>query len=369
MRIIRSGNTRALAAAAALTVGLTTAAPSQSQSPAPHTAPTNLPGVYAFEQPPADFDARRATDRELEAWGYPARPGPTENATAWDRWNAQVNPSLRRVIPYLARRVGVYHRPADGIKFSQSPSRYNAIAATSSNWSGYALVPNSGAQPYSAIQGGWIVPTVKQPPQTCSGGWDYSSQWVGIGGVSDAFLLQAGSDADVYCDAGGNTPEYYPWIEWLPAAETVLYANSSRTPLPFAAGDYLVVTVTAFQWSGGVSNNGTLSFTDATQGWTISLTFTAASLGGSEVTGQSAEWIVERPEVNGSLATLPDYFAVPWLFAKARDLGLVFHFPGAPDNATAYSITMLDNSDAEVSFVDLTGPNALWFFPEGSATP
>jgi hypothetical protein len=363
---------RGVAAGAALALGFSAtvfAAAQTSQSKLPlHTVPTNLPGVYVFAQPPASFDPKRATDEELVAWGYPARPGPTEGPREWARWEQQVNPALHRVVPYLAKREGIYHRPLQGLKLDAYPSRIYSTAATSSNWSGFALVPTSGAKAYSSVTADWIVPTVKQAPGTCSGGWDYSSEWVGIGGFGDAFLLQSGSAANVFCDIGGNIAEYFPWIEWLPAAELVIYANAQHALLPFTAGDYLIVTVTATNWSGGVSKNGTLSFSDVTQGWTTSLTFTAAALGGSEVTGKSAEWIVERTEVNGSLATLPDYVADPWWFTRAEDLGAAFHYPGSPGNATAYQITMLDNNSANVSFVDLFGTDALWFFPEGSAT-
>jgi hypothetical protein len=183
-------------------------------------------------------------------------------------------------------------------------------------------------------------------------------------------LLQAGSAADVFCDIGNNIAEYFPWIEWLPASELVLYKNATTATLyPFAAGDYVVVTVWAptTTWSGGVSTTCNLTFADITQGWTISLATTAAALGGSQVTGQSAEWIVERTEVDGSLATLPDYVADPWWYTRAEDLGSVFHYTGSPGTATAYNITMVDNSEAAESFVDLFGKDALWFFPEGSA--
>jgi hypothetical protein len=136
---------------------------------------------------------------------------------------------------------------------------------------------------------------------------------------------------------------------------------------PFAAGDYLIVTVWATNFSGGASTTGNLSFADVTQGWSIALTFSAASLGGSQVVGQSAEWIVERTEVNGALATLPDYVANPWWSVQATDLSAVTYAPDNPHSATAYNITTLDNNNADVSFVDLFGTNALWFFPEGSA--
>lgn len=150
----------------------------------------------------------------------------------------------------------------------------------------------------------------------------------------------------------------------------MLYKNASTLTLyPFAAGDYVIVTVWAptTSWSGGVSTTGNLTFQDVTQGWTISLATTAAALGGSQVTGQSAEWIVERTEVGGSLGTLPDYVAVPWNLARAEDLSPLYHLPGKPGTATAYNITMLDDGNAPVSYVDAFGTDALWFFPEGSA--
>jgi hypothetical protein len=342
--------------------------PSASQVSLHHVVRTNWPGVYAFTQPPADFDPLTASQGDLEAWGYPPRPGLSEGAQALAHWSEAANPALRREVPDLVRTQGVYHRPVTGLEVVPSSSNYKAATATSNNWSGYALVPAAGAQALYSVSGRWTVPTVKQAPGTCSGGWDYSSEWAGIGGFNDGFLLQAGSAANVFCDIGGNIPEYFPWLEWLPESQLVLYQNASTSTLyPFAPGDYLIVTVWATKFTSGVSKTGNLNFADVTQGWSVALTFTAASVGGSEVTGQSAEWIVERTEVNGSLATLPDYVANPWWSTTALDLGAVAHYPGSPGTATAFNITMLDNGSAPVSFVDLFGKNALWFFPEGSA--
>ena len=343
---------------------------SNTKAPPPHTVPTNIPGFFAYTQPPATFNVRTASAAELASWGYPARPDVSKDTEAYAHWLEIVNPAMKRVIPDLVRHEGFYHRPAAELKISSPAAGTNApITASSGNWSGLALIPNSGSQPYQLVTGRWIIPTVKQAPGTCSGGWDYSSQWVGLGGFNDAFLLQAGSAANVFCDIGNNVAEYFPWIEWLPQSELVLYKNAAtETLFPFAPGDYVIVTVTATNFSSGVSTSGTLSYQDVTQAWTTSLAFTAASLGGSEVTGQSAEWIVERSEVGGALATLPDYIADPWWFARTEDLGSVFHYPGAPGTATAFNITMLDDSNAPVSFVNLFGQNSLWFFPEGSAT-
>jgi hypothetical protein len=333
-----------------------------------HAVATNLPGVYAYTQPPAGFDPATASKDELESWGYPPRPGRDSGPEALKRWSLAVSPSLRRVVPDLVRREGVYHRPARGLKVTSRDASGKAASATSSNWSGYALVPGAGAQPFYYVTGRWTVPTVKQAPGTCSGGWDYSSHWVGLGGFTDAFLLQAGSEADVFCDIGSNIPEYFPWFEWLPAPELVLYQNAAKgTLFPFSPGDYLIVVVWATNFSAGVSTAGHVQFSDITQGWGVNLAFSAASVGGSRVTGKSAEWIVERTEVGSILGSLPDYTANPWVATAAVDLASKMQYPGLPSTSAAYNITMLDDSSKPVSFVDLFGEDALWFFPEGSA--
>jgi Peptidase A4 family len=348
----------------AMSAGAATPAPVAS---AIHAVATNIPGVYAFTQPPAGFNAMTASPAVLAAWGYPPRPAASQGADAMAQWQAAVDPTNIRVIPQFVRHEGVYHRPATDLKLGLRSAGTNTTSATSGNWSGYALTPSGSGEPFYLVTAHWTVPTVQQATHTCSG-WDYSSQWVGIGGLADGDLLQAGSAANVFCDAGKDIPEYFPWLEWLPQSELVLYRNAAnQTPFPFEAGDYLIVTVWATDFSGGVSTTGNLSFADRTQHWTVNITFSAASVGGSEVTGQSAEWIVERSEVGGSLATLPNYTADPWWGTRAEDLGSANFYPGSSGTAPAYSITMLDNSNAPVSYSKLFGTQSLWFFPEGSA--
>jgi hypothetical protein len=46
----------------------------------PHVVPTNLPGVFAFTQPPADFNPSTASKEDLESWGYPPRAEITEGS-------------------------------------------------------------------------------------------------------------------------------------------------------------------------------------------------------------------------------------------------------------------------------------------------
>jgi hypothetical protein len=170
--------------------------------------PTNLPGVYAFTQPPADFDPSTASKEDLESWGYPPRTDVTEGLAAQARWLDEVNPKLRRSVPELVSRPNAYNRQVMGLKMKSTKS--NVVLATLGNWSGYGLVTPSGGEPFYRVSGRWTVPAVKQAPGTCSGGWDYSSQWVGIDGFNNVDLLQAGSAANVFCDIGQNVTEYFP---------------------------------------------------------------------------------------------------------------------------------------------------------------
>jgi hypothetical protein len=352
---------RALARIASLGLFLVLPSPTYAQSSSPFAIETNLGGVYAFTQPPAGFNPSIASAADLERYGYPPRPAAGEPAKAFATWTAIANPALNRVVPQLLQ-TNIYHGQAAGVSIQ------NAKKATSENWSGYAVVQKKPA--FTSVSGAWIVPAVQQAFGTCSGGTDYSSEWVGIDGYNNSNLVQAGSDAFASCAGGTTTTTYYPWIEWLPNSE-IEFLQGDGNPLPFAQDDYLIVVVSATGFSGGKSSNGALSFTDVTQNWQVSTTFTAGSLGGTFVVGQSAEWIVERPEieVGGTLefSTLANYIADPWFIASAKDLSNVVHLPGSAKQATAYALTMTDDNGVPISFVDLSGTQTLWFFDENSS--
>lgn len=348
-----------------LAMACLTPAAARAQTAAPNVNATNLPGVYAHPQPPAGFDPMTASAAELERYNYPPRPDPSDTA-ALAQWAKSADPTIPRIIPALVPHPGHYHRPAADLRFTQK-----GTASTSQNWSGYALMlPSTTSVPFYYVTGEWTVPFVQQAHNVCTGGWDYSSQWVGIDGAANSRLFQAGSAADVYCDAapGANVTDYFPWIEWLPAAEIVLYRELSPEKLiPFSAGDLVAVTCWVTNFSNGVSKNGHILFTDFTQDWQVSLTVTAAALGGSGVVGDSVEWIVERTQVNGSFSTLPNYIADPWVYTLGKDVNSTAYAPGVPGRASVSAITMLDQNSDPISEVSLFGTDALWFFPTGSA--
>ena len=79
-------------------------------------------------------------------------------------------------------------------------------------WSGYAQATSSRGT-FTAARDFWTVPAVK----TGSGN-QYSADWVGIDGFSNAKLVQDGTEAD---NVGGMAV-YCVWTEILPASEVVI---------------------------------------------------------------------------------------------------------------------------------------------------
>jgi hypothetical protein len=136
--------------------------------------------------------------------------------------------------------------------------------ARSLNWSGYGL------------QGGsftFAMGTFSVPNNTAASGMSDDSEWVGIDGLSNSNLIQAGIAEDTFADGTRST---YAWWEILPAAATPI---STMTVAP---GD--TVTVVLRQMTPGT---WVIQVVDVTKNETFS---TTQSYSGS---GTSAEWIVE----------------------------------------------------------------------------
>jgi hypothetical protein len=142
--------------------------------------------------------------------------------------------------------------------------------ACSYNWSGYAS-SSSTKQEYSTINAQWTVLSV-----TCTAEQQLSSQWVGLDGLTNNTVEQAGTLE--WCFQG--TAFYYTWWEMYPASA----ATVGTTAKP---GDIIF---------GKIARTGTsytLSVTDSTtSGNSFSVKQTCAL---ATCTDKSAEWIDERP--------------------------------------------------------------------------
>jgi Peptidase A4 family/IPT/TIG domain len=146
----------------------------------------------------------------------------------------------------------------------------------STNWAGYIA---SGTT-FTEVQSNWTVPSVI-PSQSA----EYSAQWVGIDGVLDSDLIQTGTGEAT----SGGTTSYNAWFELLPANEVVI--NGTVVP-----GDSMTAMI-----SEGSPGSWTIFIEDVTQGWHYTSTVSYP------ISAQTAEWIQEAPDVNGSPSTLADF--------------------------------------------------------------
>ncbi len=183
-------------------------------------------------------------------------------------------------------------------------------AQVSTNWSG--LVDEGGT--FTGVQAGWVVPAVQTRPYATD-----SSTWIGIGGVTDPSLIQAGTDQEA---SGGGTG-YTAWIGASPAGPVTEFAVSP--------GDQIDASITA-----GTPGSWTVTITDLTLGRSHSQTIADA------VTATSAEWIEEAPTVGISPTPLADYGSVTFT-------GMDVEEGGAPVVAIPVEMSNL-GSDAIISY-------------------
>ena len=174
------------------------------------------------------------------------------------------------------------------------------IASQSGNWSGYFAL----GQAFSAVTGSWSVPAVTCPTSATS----YSSQWIGIDGAQSQTVEQDGTESDCF----GGTPSYDAWYEMYGDNNVNSGYEVELQPgtYPVAPGDAMTASVSI------ASGTWTLAISDITANWTYSTNIASPSPGPAQ---SSAEWIVERPEVNGSLSTLSDFGNAAFTSATATN--------------------------------------------------
>jgi len=305
---------------------------------------TNLPGVTTFATPPAGFDHTTASDYELARYGFPPRPNEMMEPAAFASWKRAMQASKERILPRL-----------EPSQKSHGPARMMNSNGTSNNWSG--VVDFGGATSYNhsdsfhLIAMDYVVPAATQAYGVCAGSTVYSSTWIGIDGWGSTDVLQAGTDSDAYCGQGGVSSSYTAWIEWYP------YPEVRISNFPVAPGDDLYIAV----WNTSATQ-GNAYFVNYRTNFAGTVQFTAPS--GTTLVGNSAEWVVERPGVNGGLATLANYVSDYLSNCHASTWNSVSYEPGSP---SAMQLTMLDDNGRPISLPTMLGASAIWFQDTGSA--
>ena len=157
-----------------------------------------------------------------------------------------------------------------------------------------------------------MVPLAEQAFGACTGSWD----WVRRGTASDGWaspdVLQAGVEFDAYCSGGTRASYYSAWYEWYPNGEVRL------TNLPVAPGDDVFVEV----WHTSPTQGYAYLVNYNTNQYLV-VSFTAPP--GYSLRGNSAELVVERPTVGGSLTTLTNYIMDPFWNAYAYTEASTFY--------------------------------------------
>jgi hypothetical protein len=316
-------------------------------------------GARTFPAPPAGFNPLAASDADLRAYGFPPRPDPFRARRNYTAWSHLVAGAKIAIVPHL-RTLAVRHRPMIPAAPAVASVVNHPAMAYSTNWAGLALLGPArsfGTSSFYAMWGQFNVPIGEQQFGVCTGGTEYSATWVGMDGSpgTSSDVVQAGTESDAYCAGGVTYPDYYAWYEWYPA-----YTQEIDN-FPVSPGQDISVEVTAGATTAAVF------MTNQTTNQFVAIGFDAPA--GTSFIGNSAEWVVERPEVNNVLGTLANYVTqfiadTVVLIDPAHDTPL---FGGAGgDGTTVTDITMLENGSA-ISVPSPIGVDAVQITAAGAA--
>jgi hypothetical protein len=156
------------------------------------------------------------------------------------------------------------------------------------NWGGYAVSSDfNNPQPVvTEVSGSWVIPQIE-----ISQNDTFSAVWIGIGGTFGKTLIQIGTEQDCI----GGTVSYSAWFEMLPSDSVTI------DTIDVSLGDTIDACISLV---GSNANLWSISIGDLSSGQNFSQTFAFDS---SQV---SAEWTVERPNVDSVLSSLANFGAV-----------------------------------------------------------
>jgi len=157
-----------------------------------------LDGDTVVPSPPIGFDPLRASDSDLERYGFPPRPARAEERSGWTEDMATWQPSPHRGLCVTDRRFGSFVDGPDALVSAVPPG-------IDVPWSGY--VADESVDTYIAAQGDYnqkaFGATACSPAEMGS--------WVGIGGYTTGSLIQVGTG--MFKQSG--VAKYWAWYEYI----------------------------------------------------------------------------------------------------------------------------------------------------------
>lgn len=255
---------------------------------------SNGDGTFSsYDIPPGSFSFQTSPAAEIVFYGFLPPPGPNATAAQQAQWNAQLTRKL--IVPSPCE--------SNAADFASEP-----VGSTSSsyNWSG-VVDDKPTVSNYVSIEGTWDETGYKA---TCSSSAE-GSDWVGLGGVNNESgyqrLIQTG-----VATTGNNsiTQGFYEYLTAQNGQKTsgvneIFYGGSSGADIP--SGDTVQAQVV---YKPGSPASATFTVNDLTEGFGY-YPITLSPVDGPDGTffdGTTAEWIDERPQVNGAYSNLRQWY-------------------------------------------------------------
>lgn len=285
-------------------------------APVPPRSFADMDKRTKFHDPPRDplFDPLIATPQQLDAVHFPAKPDRRLFPRFHASWTAFFTPPPGVAFRYMTGAL--QPAPADPIVLSPrwGPVGGKLRKESSGNWSGAYVKPSHGAS-LRQVAGRWKVPTVSRPGNALPNTSYVSSTWIGFDGQRQyrhSSLPQIGTEQIAGPLPKDRASPYNAWVQWWEREHQLGPRLLTITVQP---GDDVYVMLSVLSPTVG------LSFTVVR----FHLRVGAVILGAFDVTapsslevppvqyqvsGATAEWIMERPsplETPGVPYDLPAY--------------------------------------------------------------
>lgn len=293
-------------------------------------------------RPALTGDPMALSSQELVKRGYPSRPDLQKAPGAYASWLKAVSKPATFIPPKTVNVEGRHHGPAKVSAVPGGPAKVGNDPGGSNNWSGYVLSSLGVSKPFDWVVGLWNVPaTVGGEAGTTT----WSSFWIGLDGWDSGDVVQDGTNQTVTVADGIAYRTYYPWTEIWPQELEQAISNFNIYP-----GDEIYSEVYMGDANGNVNpwgGYGYFWFEDLTTG---QYTFLSTQFNSGTYYGNNAEWIMERPSINGvsgDFFDLSDYWYAVMQdpYAGTSD-GNYTGYLGPGEGDSIYQLTMYNGNDA-----------------------
>ena len=308
------------------------------------------PFLQARPLVPRGVDPRTLTQADFKRLQLPPRPDAVRDPKSYAQWLRAVTSPVRRIGGTTILRSDVIHGPSKVIRASHvAASGVKNGTGTSGNWSG--IVENGGTGQFAYwVAGEWLVPSVYTDIADSPA---YSSVWDGIDGSGSGDVIQNGTEQDAYSlPFFGSLNFYSAWYEFFPDGGSTTLPNFNVSP-----GDE-IYAVSWLCYDNIGQRYGCYYMQNLTQG---EATPVYSELGAQPALfqGNSAEFVLERPTVGGSLHPLPAFNLTPFWWEHVYD-----SYAGGGRNVCDenYDVISMYNNGDELASGVTTSCDSSYFF-------